>query len=216
MKRREFSLHLAQVAAVAATAPLAGTALAQGTPVEGQHYVKLNQPVAVPSNGKVQVVEFFWYGCPHCNAFEPLLENWVKGLPADVSFQRAHVAFSALHETHSRIFYALETMGLVEQMHRKVFAAMHNQRKRLDKEADIEAFMTENGVDGKKFIEMFKSFGVATKVRQAKQLSEAYKIDGVPALGVQGRWYTNIGLAGGPDRALAVVSHLAQRVRTGR
>ena len=213
MKRREFSL---QLATLAAALPLSGTALAQGAPVEGQHYVKLNQPVPVPSDGKVHVVEFFWYGCPHCNNFEPMLDAWAKALPPEIVFQRVHVAFSAMHETHSRIFYALESLGLVEQMHRKVFAAMHNQRKRLDKEADIEAFMTENGVDGKKFIDMFKSFGVATKVRQAKQLHEAYKIDGVPALGVHGRFYTNIGLAGGPDKALAVVSHLAQRVRASR
>lgn len=212
MNRRDFSVQLA-LASLAL--PLAGTARAQGAPVEGQHYVKLSQPVPMPSNGKVNVVEFFWYGCPHCNAFEPMLESWVKSLPPEVAFTRAHVAFSALHETHSRVFYTLESMGLVEQMHRKVFAAIHNQRKRLDKDADIEAFMTEHGVDGKKFIETSKSFGVQAKVRQAKQLSDAYKIDGVPAMGVQGRFYTNIGLAGGPDKALAVVNHLAQRVRSG-
>lgn len=212
MNRRDFTL---QLALGSLTLPLAGNAFAQGAPVEGQHYVKLSQPVPVPSNGKVNVVEFFWYGCPHCNAFEPALEAWAKNLPPEIAFTRAHVAFSALHETHSRIFYALETMGLLEQMHRKVFAAIHNQRKRLDKDADIEAFMTENGVDGKKFVETSKSFGVAAKVRQGKQLSEAYRIDGVPALGVQGRFYTNIGLAGGQSQALAVVNYLAQRVRQG-
>ena len=212
MNRRDFTL---QLALGSLTLPLAGHALAQGAPVEGQNYVKLSQPVPVPSNGKVNVVEFFWYGCPHCNAFEPTLEAWVKTLPPEIAFTRAHVAFSALHETHSRIYYTLESMGLVEQMHRKVFAALHNQRKRLDKDAEIEAFMTENGIDGKKFIETSKSFGVATKVRQAKQLSEAYRIDGVPAMGVQGRFYTNIGLAGGPTQALQVVTYLAQRSRQG-
>ena len=212
MNRRDFTL---QLALGSLTLPLAGHALAQAAPVEGQNYVKLSQPVPVPSNGKVNVVEFFWYGCPHCNAFEPTLEAWVKTLPPEIAFTRAHVAFSALHETHSRIYYTLESMGLVEQMHRKVFAALHNQRKRLDKDAEIEAFMTENGIDGKKFIETSKSFGVATKVRQAKQLSEAYRIDGVPAMGVQGRFYTNIGLAGGPTQALQVVNYLAQRSRQG-
>lgn len=211
MNRRDFT----QLALGSLALPLAGTALAQGAPVEGQNYVKLSQPAPVPSNGKVNVVEFFWYGCPHCNAFEPTLEAWVKTLPPDIAFTRAHVAFSALHQTHSRIYYALDSLGLVEQMHRKVFAAIHNQRKRLDKEAEIEAFMTENGVDGKKFVETMKSFGVNNKVLQAKQLSEAYRIDGVPALGVQGRFYTNIGLAGGPTQALAVVNYLAQRSRQG-
>ncbi|MEW6704462.1 MAG: thiol:disulfide interchange protein DsbA/DsbL [Pseudomonadota bacterium] len=213
MKRRDFS---AQLLAAAAGLPLAGNVLAQGQPTEGQHYVKLNQPVPVPSNGKIDIVEFFWYGCPHCNALEPHLEAWIKQLPPDVNFRRAHVAFAALHETHSRIHYALDTMGLLEQMHRKVFAAIHVQRKRLDKEADIEAFMTEHGVDGKKFIEVFKSFAVQTKVRQAKQLSDAYKIDSVPTLGVHGRYWTNVGMAGGQERALRVVDFLAQKVRSGR
>ena len=212
MKRRDFS---AQLAAAALGLPFLGSAQAQGNPVEGTHYIKLNQPVPVPANGKVNIVEFFWYGCPHCNAFEPSLDAWAKKLPADVNFQRAHVAFSALHETHSKIFYTLETMGLVEQMHRKVFNAIHIQHKRLDKPNDIEAFMTENGVDGKKFMEVFKSFSVQTKVRQAKQLSDAYKIDGVPAIGVQGRYWTSVGLAGSHERALAVVNFLAQKVRSG-
>ncbi|MED5621425.1 thiol:disulfide interchange protein DsbA/DsbL [Ideonella sp. BN130291] len=209
MKRRDFS---AQLAAAALGLPFLGSsAFAQGGPVEGTHYIKLNQPVPVPANGKINIVEFFWYGCPHCNAFEPSLDAWSKKLPADVNFQRAHVAFSALHETHSKIFYSLETMGLVEQMHRKVFNAIHLQHKRLDKDNDIEAFMTENGVDGKKFIEIFKSFAVQTKVRQAKQLSDGYKIDGVPAIGVQGRYWTSVGLAGGHEQALQVVNFLARK-----
>jgi thiol:disulfide interchange protein DsbA len=211
MKRRDFS---AQLAAAALGLPFVGSARAQGGPVEGTHYIKLNQPVPMPANGKINIVEFFWYGCPHCNAFEPSLDAWSKKLPPELNFQRAHVAFSALHETHSKIFYSLETMGLVEQMHRKVFNAIHMQRKRLDKESDIEAFMTENGVDGKKFIEMFKSFAVQTKVRQAKQLSDAYKIDGVPAIGVQGRYWTSVGLAGGHEQTLQVVNFLAQKAKS--
>ena len=110
MNRRDFS---AQLATFALALPLAGTARAQGAPVEGQNYIKLSQPVPMPSTGKVSVVEFFWYGCPHCNAFEPTLEAWVKNLPPDIAFSRAHVAFSTLHETHSRIYYTLESMGLV-------------------------------------------------------------------------------------------------------
>jgi thiol:disulfide interchange protein DsbA len=210
MNRRDFSTRLA---AAAAGLPFLGSAHAQGAPAEGTHYVKLNQPVPMPANGKVNVVEFFWYGCPHCYAFEPTLEAWVKALPDSISFTRAHVAFASLHETHSRIFYALESMGLVPQMHRKVFNAIHQAHRRLDKDNDIEAFMTENGVDGRKFIEVFHSFGVQSKVRQAKQLSEAYKIDGVPTLGVQGRYWTNIGMAGGPQQALAVVDFLAKKSR---
>lgn len=212
MKRRDFST---QLLTAALGLPFVGMARAQGEPVEGQNYVKLNQPVPVPSNGKVDVVEFFWYGCPHCYALEPYVEAWAKRLPADVNFHRAHVAFSALHETHSKVYYALESMGVLEQVHRKVFNAIHQQHKRLDKESDIEAFMTESGIDGKKFIDVFKSFAVQTKVRQAKQLSEAYKVDGVPTLGVHGRYWTNVGMAGSQERTLAVVDYLAQKVRSG-
>jgi thiol:disulfide interchange protein DsbA len=207
MNRREFT--------AAALAVAAGPALAQGAPVEGTNYVRLNSPVPVPEGGKIDVVEFFWYGCPHCNALEPTLEGWARKLPADVAFRRVPVTFTALHETHAKIFYALEVLGQIDAMHRKVFAAIHQQRKRLDKEGDIADFMAENGIDRAQFVEAFRSFGVATKVRQAKQLSEGYKIDGVPAMGVAGRYYTSGSLAGDNVRALAVTDYLIQRARKG-
>ena len=212
MKRRDFTAALGMAGLGLAAA---GPTQAQGAPVEGTHYVRLNTQVPVPPGGKIDVVEFFWYGCPHCNAFEPALEAWTKRLPPDVAFRRAHVAFTALHEMHSRIFYTLEAMGQVEAMHRKVFAAIHQQRKRLDRESDIADFMAENGIDKAKFVDTFRSFGVATKVKQGKQLSESYKIDGVPAIGVQGRWFTSGSLAGDNGRALAVTDFLIQQARKG-
>jgi thiol:disulfide interchange protein DsbA len=213
MKRRDFS---AQLALGALALPWAGTARAQGAPVEGQNYVKLNQPVATAAPaGKVDVVEFFWYGCPHCYAFEPTLEAWAAKVPPNIAFRRAHVGFTALHQTHQKLYYTIETLGLVDKLHRKVFAAIHQQHRRLDKEADIAAFATENGVDANKFIEVYKSFGVQTKANQATKLSEAYKIDGVPALGVAGRYYTSVGLAGSPQGALQVVEYLARKSQSG-
>ena len=211
MKRRSFNITLAAMGA-ASVLPVA----AQGGPVEGVHFLKLSEvaPVSVPA-GKIEVVEFFWYGCPHCNALEPALEAWIKRLPADVVFRRVPVAFSATHEAHQRMFYALEAMGQLEALHRKIFAAIHTQRQRLDREADQEAFVAANGVDAAKFAELGKSFSVQTRMRQAKQLSMAYKIDGVPALGVQGRFYTAGSLAGDNMRALAVADFLIERVRKG-
>jgi thiol:disulfide interchange protein DsbA len=205
MKRREFSSALALAGLALGATP---AARAQSGFVEGKDYVKLATPVPTGTPGKIEVVEFFWYGCPHCNAFEPQLDAWSKKLPADVAFRRVPVGFTALHETHARLFYALEALQQVETLHRKVFAAIHQQRKRLDKEADIVAFATENGLDAAKFTEAFKSFGVATKVRQAKALTEAYKIDGVPSLGIQGRFFTSGSLAGSNDRALAATEYL--------
>ena len=212
MKRRDFSATL--LAAGAVGLPL--SALAQAWPVEGTNYVRLSQPVPVSANGKIDVIEFFWYGCPHCNAFEPTLDAWQKTLPADVAFRRVPVAFSdEPFGAHQRIFYALESLGLVEKMHRKVFFAIHNERMRLAKPDEIAAFMGKNGVDPAKFLEAYNSFSVQTKVAQAKQLAQAYKIDAVPAMGVQGRYYITGTMSGGNDKMPAVVDALVQRIRKG-
>lgn len=210
MNRREFSL-LATSAGLGLS--LAPTAHAQGAPVEGTHYVKLSQPVPVTPTGKVEVVEFFWYGCPHCFALEPTLEQWVKSLPADVNFRRVPASFTPMYEFHQKLFYSLETLGLLGTLHRKVFNYIHLDRKPLAKEADVLTFATAQGVDGAKIVETMKSFSVQTKARQAKQLSEGYRIDGVPALGVQGKFYTSVAMAGGPERAFAVTDYLIDNIR---
>ena len=214
MMRREFSTQLLATAVGATAMSSAFNARAQGDFVEGQHYVKLSQPQAVPVAGKIEVVEFFWYGCPHCNAFEPALEGWQKKLPADVAFRRMPVAFrEEPFTTHQRLYFAIETLGLLDTLHRKVFNAIHLDRARLDKLPEIVDFVSKNGVDGAKFTEAFNSFSVQTKARQAKQLAEAYRIDGVPALGIQGRFYTSGSMAGSGERSLAVADYLIQRVR---
>ena len=217
MKRREFSAGLLGAGLGTTALTMTAPAQAQGGPVEGTHYVRLSQPLpTVAEAGKIEVIEFFWYGCPHCNAFEPTLEAWVKKLPTDVAFRRVPVAFrEEPFVAHQRIYYALEAMGQVEAMHRKVFYAIHNDRMHLDKPAEISAFMAKNGIDGAKFLDTYNSFGVQTKARQAKQLAESYKIDGVPALGIQGRYFTSGTLAGNTDKALEVTNFLLQRARKG-
>ncbi len=211
MNRREFSNTALGLSL--GTAGLSFPAFAQGGPVEGKDYVRLGQPQPVPP-GKIEVLEFFWYGCPHCNAFEPALEAWVKKLPADVNFRRVPVAFSNdPFVAHQKIYYALEAMGQVEAMHRKVFYAIHVERQRLDKAPDIVAFMTKSGIDGAKFAQQFDSFTVQTKANQAKKLAEAYRIDGVPAMGIHGRYFTSNSLTGSGERALAVADVLIQTVR---
>jgi len=206
---------LARSTAAAAALLAATGSRAQGAPVEGKDFVRLAAPapVAAPA-GKIEVVEFFSYGCPHCYSFEPLLEPWIKKLPADVAFRRVPAAFNATWEGLAKIYYALEATGQVDAMHKRVFAAIHVQRQRLDKEADIAAFVKGAGGDDAKFLEAYKSFGVATKLRQGKQLAEAYKIDGVPTLGIHGRFFTSGSLAGTHQRALAVADQLIQRAKT--
>lgn len=213
MNRREFTcLSLALTAAGLGATP---AARAQGAPVEGRDFARLAQPIALPATGKVEVVEFFGYWCPHCHSFEPALDAWVRKLPDSVAFRRVPVSFSAPQEPYQRIFFALEALGQLETMHRKVFTAIHVQKMRLDKEADIVALMTANGIDGAKFSETFKSFTVASKAKQARQLADAYRIDGVPTLGIHGRFFTSPSLAGGHEQALKVADFLIQRVAKG-
>jgi len=212
MKRREFSICLAGAGLGLAS----GTAVwAEGSPVEGQQYVKLSTPapLSLPPNKKIEVVEFFWYECPHCNAFDPMLDAWTKKLPDDVFFHRVPVGFTARHQATQKLFYALQDMGKLDALHKKIFAAIHVQNQRLLTEQDMVAFVATNGVDGAKFSDMYRSFQVSTQATKAKQLTDAYKIDGVPALGIQGRFYTSGALAGGHERSLAVADFLIQRTR---
>lgn len=214
MKRRDFSI---QLGAAGLGLALVGPAQAQA-PVEGTHFVKLSQraPVSLPGpDKKIEVVEFFWYECPHCFAFEPVLEGWTKKLAPDVAFRRVPVGFTARHQVAQKLFYALEEMGQLATAHRKIFNAIHGQGQRLTSEADALALATAAGVDGAKFSETFKSFGVNTKATKARQLSDAYKIDGVPALGIDGRFFTSAALAGGHDRAVSVADYLIDRTRKG-
>lgn len=210
MKRREF----AGAAIGACTALLAPAAFAQGgAPVEGRDFQRLGTPLPPPSNGKIEILEFFWYGCPHCNAFGPQFEGWARKLPADVYVRRVPVAFRESSVAHQQIFFALEEMKLVDMMHRRVFTAIHVDRQRLEKPDDIAAFMSKNGVDSAKFMSSFNGFSVQTKARQATQLVQAYRLDGVPAIGVQGRYLTSPSMAGSPERSLLVTSYLIDKVR---
>ena len=210
MKRRDFSAALACTAALAPAA-----SRAQGDPVEGRNYVRLSQPMPVSAAaGKIEVIDFFWYGCPHCAAFEPELDAWAKRLPEHVAFSRVPVAFRAEpFTTHQRIFYALEALGLVEAMHRRVFYAVHVERLALDKPTEIAGYMAKHGVDPAQFSEAFSSFTTQSKLRRANLLVDGYKIDGVPAIGVHGRYYTSGTMAGGNERSLAVADFLVGKLR---
>ena len=187
-------------------------AQAQGL-IEGKDYLRLGTPLAVPA-GKIEVIDFFWYGCPHCYSFEPALEAWAKRLASDVAFRRSPVMFrEEPFGTHARMYFAVEAMGLLDSVHRKVFAAIHDDKATLAKPADISAFMTKIGVDGAKFVDVMNSFSVQTKVLKSRQVAEAFKLDGVPALGIQGKYVTSGSLAGTPARALMVTDSLIQRSR---
>lgn len=214
MNRREFSAAAAAVLGAPALG-MPGLVLAQQRrPEEGKDYRVLEKraPVEAPT-GKIEVVEFFWYSCPHCNAFEPRLNAWLKNLPADVSFRRVPVAFRDDFVPQQRLFYTLEAMGKVDELHAKVFHEIHQNRQPTDREDRILAFVEKNGVDRAKFQELYNSFSVSTKARRARQLQDQYQVDGVPAIGVAGRFYTDGTLSGSMDRALQVTEFLVAEAR---
>lgn len=219
MNRREFSKHATLVGAAGLVLGASPLAQAQGgAPVEGTNYVRLSQraPVSAPA-GKIEVVEFFWYGCPHCHHFDPALSAWAAKLPADVAFRRVPVAFRENpFVTHQKLFYSMEAMGLLPSLHAKVFNAIHEQQLKLDTLDAITDYLVKQGVDKDKFVAMFNSFGMQNKVKAARALAEAYRIDGVPTMGIQGQYFTSISLNGSPDKTLATVNFLIDQVRKGK
>jgi thiol:disulfide interchange protein DsbA len=213
MKRRLFS-----TAMLSATAWLGHTsAWAQQAFRSGKDYMTLERPVATEAGtGKIEVLEFFWYSCPHCNQFEPAFEQWAKNAPKDVVVRRVPVAFRDDFVPQQRLYYTLEAMNLVEKMHIRVFTAIHGEKLMLNSDAAVLAWAEKQGIDKAKFEQAYKSFGVATKAKRAVQLQNDFKIEGVPSLGVAGRFYIDGTLAGSMPRALQVADALIAQSRQNR
>lgn len=216
MNRRDFSLSASTVLATSALGlPLAARAK-DGKFQEGIDYLELKKPALTDApKGQIEVVEFFWYSCPHCNAFEPSLSTWVKALPKDVFFKRAPVAFNASFVPEQKLYFALESMDKVAEMHAKVFRAIHVERLPLNKDDLIFNWMGKQGIDVAKFKAAYNSFTVANQVRKATDLQAAYHVEGVPSMGVTGRYYTDGTLTGSMATVLQVVDHLVQLQRKG-
>lgn len=217
MKRRDFSSLGSGLIAGALLSPWQG-ALAQGNAFKaGADYLVLAKPLPTDvAKGKIEVLEFFWYNCPHCNAFEPALSAWTKKLPKDVEFKRVPVRFREDFEAQQRAYYVLEALGKVEELQSKMFAAIHVERQNLSKLETLVVWAEKNGIPAAKFTELFNSFAVVGKARRAAQLQDQFKVEGVPALGVAGRFYIDGSLAGNMERALQVTDHLLAEVRKGR
>jgi thiol:disulfide interchange protein DsbA len=222
MKRRDFSLSFGTALATGAMSwPMAQAQTAATAPVRkpeaGKDYRALAKPAPLDTPaGKIEVIEFFWYSCPHCNAFEPALDAWIKRAPKDVVVKRVPVAFRDDFGPQQRLYYALEAMGLVDKLHAKVFYAIHVEHQRLDRPEAIFDWVAKQGVDKAKFMDQFNSFSAASKLRRATQLQDAYKVEGVPAMGIAGRFYTDGTLAKSMERVLYVVDYLVGEVRKGR
>jgi len=218
MKRRDFSLAAISAATVAGL-PLVAQAQgpAAAKPVEGKDYLSLDKRVPTDvGTGKIEVIEFFWYSCPHCHSFEPQFAAWFKAAPKDLVVQRVPVRFRDDFEAQQRAYYVFESLNMVDAMHGKLFHAIHTERQQLNNAQALAAWANKNGLPEKKFMDTFNSFGVASKARRATQLQDAFKVQGVPALGIAGRFYTDGGLAQSMDRALQVADYLIGEVRRGR
>jgi thiol:disulfide interchange protein DsbA len=211
MKRRLFSSALLATS----TWLSQSNAWAQALFKPGKDYLPLERPVATEAgNGKIELIEFFWYSCPHCNAFEPTFAQWIKTAPKDVVVRRVPVAFREDFVPQQRLFFALEAMSLLESLHAKVFVAIHVEKQPLNTETAIADWVAKQGVDKAKFLETYKSFGVASKLKRAVQLQNDYKVEGVPSFGIAGRFYTDGSIAGSMERAIKVAESLIAQSRT--
>ena len=164
-------------------------------PVEGAEYLRLQNAQPTDTGKKVEVLEFFWYNCPHCFAFEPSLTEWVKKRGDSIVFRRVPVGFRESFVPQQKLYYTLEAMNRMD-VHKQVFDAIHSARQKLDKEDAILDFIDKQGVDRKKFLDIYNSFGVQSKVNRVRQLQETYRIDGVPTVVIDRQYITSPSIVG--------------------
>lgn len=193
----------------------------------GVHYVELPFGNSVSKGSKVEVREFFWYGCPHCDSFEPLLNKWHQSVK-HVNFVRSP-AFLSLTEQdarngrhqqqirrfylHARLYFALQKLGVLKKMHGKIFHAMHKESRRLASLSEVTAYVAGKGVNKSRFTAAMESDAIARAVHESRRLELSYNIRSVPLLIVDGRYMTSPGMAGGRAQAIAVLNHLIRLVR---
>lgn len=213
MKRRQFTLA---ATAAALSVPVLARAQAR-LPEDGRDYRTLDErvPVEAPP-GKIEVVDFFWYSCPHCFAFEPTLRAWSARLPDDVVLRRVPAAFRDDMVPQQRLFYTLEAMGKLGELHSKVFDAIHKEGADLTRIDPMARWAAQQGLDPQKFTDIYNSFAISAKARHAVEIEDAYKIEGVPAFGIAGRWYTDPTLAGGNGPFVRVADFLVAKARQAR
>ncbi len=199
---------------------LAGLLLLVGASIakpfqEGVQYVPIQPQPAMGSGDQVEVIEFFWYGCPHCRDFEPTVLKWKQGLPDNVSFVQMPVMFGKHVDLHAQVFYALEGMGELERLHTKIFDAMHVANRDLKSREAIDAFLVENNVDMAAFNEAMSSFAVAAKTNRARALMRRYGVRSVPTMVVDGRYRSGSGFRD-YEEITEVIDHVVDKVLSQR
>ena len=204
----------------AAAAVLLGLSMAAGAAglsfTEGQGYTRLPVPQPVSPAGKIVVTEFFWYDCPHCAEFEPMLERWARAQPSRVVLERVPVAFEPRFAPQQRLYYALKALGKVDALQGAIFQAIHEQHIKLETPEQMATWLQSHGVPKPQFMNAYNSFGVQMQARRATQLMHDYHIDGVPTLAVQGTYIASADLPQTPsmDLVLQAVNSLIRKVWT--
>ena len=183
---------------------------------EGVHYTRLAQDIQTMSGDKIEVLEFFWYGCPHCYQFEPTISKWKKNKPDNVHFMRMPSPLNPRWMVHTKTYYTLELMGKLEQMHAAIFEAMHMKRMKLFTQSAITDFLVSKGIDKKLFTDTFNSFAVEMRARKALQVGQSYRLNGVPMLAVNGKYIVSAEKAGSFQEMVNITNYLIRKeAKTG-
>ena len=191
--------------------------LPAGKWVAGTNYKVLSpaQPTDAPP-GKIEVIEFFWYGCPHCAVLEPYIENWLKDKPPYIEFVRIPVMFGEVHRAHARLFYTLQALGKVDELNAKVFDQIHQQRDPLYAPDDDKGtlqdqlhFAKANGISEADFMSAYGSFAVQANLQKADDLMRRDRIEGVPSIVIAGKYESDVGMAGGQANLIQLTNDLA-------
>ena len=177
---------------------------------EGKHYKRVDQPKTFDGE-KVEVIEFFWYGCPHCYSFEPHIKKWHESKPGNVEFVRIPATFQPLWVLHARAYYALQMLDALEKIHPKFFSEIHNKKNYMKTVDALATFVQEHGVDRSEFIDAMNSFAVETKLRKAQKLVDDYKLSGVPAVTVNGKYLISASMAGSYENMIKIMNYLVEK-----
>lgn len=192
---------------------ITGISGARAEIVEGRDYTVLPHPRPTESGKNIEVLEFFWYGCPHCYDLHPHIKAWLKTIPKDVSFRYVPAIFRPNWIPGVKIFYALEALGEKDRLHDKVYDAIHLDKIDLTKDEVLFDWIAKQGVDRQKFIDAYSSFSVQNQVSRSTQMSKDYNLSGVPALVVDGRYLTSGRMGGTPQDTVKVLDELIEKVR---
>ncbi|NKB62326.1 MAG: thiol:disulfide interchange protein DsbA/DsbL [Gammaproteobacteria bacterium] len=184
--------------------------------VEGGHYELLAEVQPVQTGDKIEVVEMFWYRCPHCYRLEPYILDWLNNKPENAEFVPIPAILNEQWVFHGRAFYTFEALGLTEQLHAKLFHAIHAERRRINTIDELAVWAEENGADGQAIKTTFSSFAVENKLNFAHVMSRKYGISGVPAIIVDGRYRTSVSLAGSHEKLIEVINFLIEKAAKAR